>query len=290
MGDILFVPGFFRATPSTSFFDGKNSLDGIFNWNSWARADAGKIPVPDTDDTTYHSAAKSSNKLFMMGISPLQFKHIDGGQNWYVRGEDNLELRFNQVLALQPDMIELQTWNDAGEGHYMGNIWSEPIQNSPIPAYTDGFDHKGYWQVLPAFIQAWKAESTTASEMTPTNGKDFQGVLWHHTLTVDADCSSDALGKPRDIGNAEDVVSGIVLVAKGKSGLSLSVRNGSKELGQLVLVGGYNKFKFGGLGAGKVEAEIRDEGAAVASISGPLEVASSASLCNYNFQVVGFPS
>lgn len=29
--------------------------------------------------------------------------------------------RFEQVLALQPDLVELITWNDAGEGHYVGN-------------------------------------------------------------------------------------------------------------------------------------------------------------------------
>ncbi len=55
-----------------------------------------------------------------MGASPLQFKHMDSSDNWYRRGEANLENRFGEVLKLQPDMLELQTWNDAGESHYMG--------------------------------------------------------------------------------------------------------------------------------------------------------------------------
>ncbi|KAH8685139.1 glycosyl hydrolase family 71-domain-containing protein [Ilyonectria robusta] len=111
-------------------------------------------PSPTGDDKTFQSAAQSSGKLFMVGVSPLQFKHMDVTHNWYRRGEDNLQFRLGQVLELQPDMIELQTWNDAGESHYMGNIWSEATGGDAIPAYTDGYNHTGYWEILPSFIQA----------------------------------------------------------------------------------------------------------------------------------------
>ena len=117
-----------------------------------------------------------------MGVSPLQFKHIDSGDNWYRRGEQNLEYRFGQVLSMQPDFIELQTWNDAGESHYMGNSWPEPISGTAIVAYTEDYDHTGYWQLLPAFIEAYKSGATTTSTMYPTNGAIAQGTFWHHTL------------------------------------------------------------------------------------------------------------
>jgi len=54
------------------------------NWDSWPQNYQGKIVVPTALDTTLQNAGKSAGKTFMMGISPLQFKHIDGGQNWYV--------------------------------------------------------------------------------------------------------------------------------------------------------------------------------------------------------------
>jgi glucan endo-1,3-alpha-glucosidase len=288
VGDILLVPGFFRATPSDNFFDDKSSLDGIFNWNSWPNAAAGKVDVSTTDDTIYMTAAGNS-KLFILGMSPVQFKHMDVDNNWYVRGEGNFENRIEQALSLQPDMIELQTWNDAGESHYMGNLWPEPLTTSPsIRAYVEGYDHTGYQQILPAFIQAWKRGDTTAAGMVPTNDKSIQGAFWHHTLTVDAECS-DTLGKPHDIENAEDAVSGVVLVAKGNAGLVAVVKNGDKELGKTNLVEGYNKFKVRGLGAGKVQVEVWDGETMVGGGYGPLEVATSSNLCNYNFQVVGFP-
>jgi len=100
----------------------------------------------------------------------------------YRRGEQNLEYRFGQVLQLQPDFIEIQTWNDAGESHYMGNSWPEPIAGSNIGAYTDGYDHTGYKEILPAFIRAYKSGATTTNGMVPTNGAAVQGTFWHHTL------------------------------------------------------------------------------------------------------------
>lgn len=144
-----------------------------------------------------------------MGMSPMQFKHIDGGQNWYLRGEQNLEYRMGQVLDLQPDMLEIQTWNDAGESHYMGNIWNEPISDSVIPQYTDGYDHGGYREILNSFIQAWKRGDRTTANMFPTNGQLAQGVFWHHTLLVNGNCGNPdilGLGKPNGIQNAEDTV------------------------------------------------------------------------------------
>lgn len=91
----------------------------MFNWNSWP-VEGQAVAVSDSDDSTFLQAAQSSGKLFIMGASPLQFKHMDSSDNWYRRGEANLENRFGEVLKLQPDMLELQTWNDAGESHYMG--------------------------------------------------------------------------------------------------------------------------------------------------------------------------
>jgi glucan endo-1,3-alpha-glucosidase len=142
----------------------------------------------------------------MMGISPLQFKHIDSGQNYYRRGSQNLEYRFGQVLELQPDMIQLQTWNDAGESHYMGNSWPEPLGGSNIGTYTFGYDHTAYKEILPSFFAAWKRGDTTTAGMGPTNGKRAQGSFWHHTLLAAGSCTSDGLGKPAGVATVEDRV------------------------------------------------------------------------------------
>lgn len=287
VGDVLIIPGFYQVDPSSAFTN-RDSIDGVFNWNSWLPSSAGKAVVSTTDDKTFQSKASSASKLFMMGISPLQFKHLDTSNNWYRRGEDNLEYRFGQALSLQPDMLEFQTWNDAGESHYMGNLWDEPMTGSPnIQALVKDRDHKGYWQILPAFIQARKRGDTTTANMVPTNGQSVQGAFWHHTLTVDADCGSDPLAKSADIKTAaEDAVSGVVLVAKGKTNLVAVVNVGSKELGKQTLVEGYNKFKFTGLTTGKVQLEVWDGSTMVGGGYGKLEVRSSIPLLSWKLLTI----
>ena len=272
--DIIIVPGYERAKPTNNFFDSRGNLDGVFNWNSWQPTSAGKGIVSTADDKTFQTAARNAKKIFMMGMSPVQFKHLSKGDNWYRRGEDNLEYRFGQVLDMQPDMLQLQTWNDAGEGHYMGNLWPEPMTVSPqIQALVSNREHTGYWQILSSFIEAWKRGDRTTKNMVPTNGKDVQGTFWHHTLTVDAACGSADLPKSGDITKvAEDAVSGVILVAAGKTGLVGVVKVGTKELGQVKLEPGFNKFKFGGLVPGKVQVEVWRGSTMIGGGYGKLEV------------------
>jgi len=52
------------------------------NWNAWPQNSQGKIIVPTEADTTLQAAGKAAGKTFLMGVSPLQFKHCCGG-NWY---------------------------------------------------------------------------------------------------------------------------------------------------------------------------------------------------------------
>jgi glucan endo-1,3-alpha-glucosidase len=260
VGGVLVVPGFYTIyNPSTNFFDSRRALDGVFNWNPWPATQDGKVTVSVATDCIFQAAAKHANKLFMMGISPVQWKHRSNTENWYRRGEDNLENRFGQILDLQPDMVQLQSWNDAGEGHYMGALHPDPLDNI-TKAMLEGYDHTGYWQILQPFISAWKNGDRTTGNMHPTEGKAVQGTFWHHTLTVGGTCYDDEIGPSKDIQTAaEDAVSGVVLVPEGKTNLVVVVNVGTKELNRMTLSPGFNKFKSSGLEKlvpGKVQLEV----------------------------------
>ncbi|PQE28029.1 glucan endo-1,3-alpha-glucosidase agn1 protein [Rutstroemia sp. NJR-2017a WRK4] len=290
---IYFIPSFQDVSASTNFFTSEYPyLNGTFNWDSWPKTTDGDIPVSTTTDLIYQTAAHSSSKTFMMGISPLQFKHIDSSQNWYRRGEQNLELRFGQVLALQPDFLEFQTWNDAGEGHYMGNVWWETlVSNTSAMALSSlSYDHTGYWQILGSFIKEWKAGATSTASMYPTNGAKAQGTFWHHTLLKNADCSSDSLGLPKPDGwqHVEDKVTAVVLVASGETGLEASIEVGGTVMGTQKLSAGYNVVSVANITTGAVSMKVTEgSGSVVVQGTGSLKVVDSAGLCNYNFQVVG---
>lgn len=291
VGSVLVVPGFSTIyNSSTNFFDHRRALDGVFNWNSWPAPQDGKVAVSAATDRVFQAAANSANKLFMMGISPVQFKHLNNDNNWYRRGEDNLEHRFGQILDLQPDMVQLQSWNDAGEGHYMGSLHADPLDNR-TKLMTNEYDHTGYWQILQPFISAWKNGDRTIENMYPTGSRAVQGTFWHHTITVGGTCYADDTEPSPDIQTAaEDAVSGVVLVAKAKTNLVAVVNVGSKELDKMTLSPGFNKFKFNGLEKlipGKVQLEVWDGSTLVGGGYGSIEVTDSKPLCNYQFEVVG---
>ncbi|KAJ5065230.1 glycoside hydrolase [Bipolaris maydis] len=294
VGDVLIIPGFSEVyNPTTNFFQGRSAIDGVFNWNSWPTVEEGRVTVSAAVDRTFQTAARNANKYFMMGISPLQFKHTSYG-NWYRRGEDNLENRIGQILNVQPDMVQLQTWNDGGESHYMGRLHPEPLDDR-TKALTDGYDHTGYWQILPSFINAWKRGDTSTANMYPTNGKPVQGTFWHHTLTIGGSCYADEIAKTNTITTGgEDAVSGVLLVAQNKQGLKAEVKVGNARLGNVIsLSPGFNKFKLTGLEnlvPGKVQVEVWDGSTMVGGGYGSIEVTRQKALCNYNFQVVGLPS
>lgn len=273
---------------SSDFFDTFPSADGFFNWDVWPENNAvpSLIIVPDTEDITLqNAAAAATSKTFMMGLSPLQYKNT-GGNNWYRRGEQNLEYRFGQVLSLQPDFIELITWNDAGESHYMGNSWPESIDGSDINNYTEDYDHTGYWQILPSFVNAWKSGATDTTTMYPTNGAQAQGTFWHHTMLAGAACTYPPQGQD----TAQDWVTVVVLLAKDAVAHTLTVTSGGNIIGtNSSLVPGFNKFSAEGMVVGTVEVSVVETatGALVVAGTGPLEVVDETGACNYNFQVVG---
>ncbi|KAF3007588.1 hypothetical protein E8E13_007589 [Curvularia kusanoi] len=295
-GDILIVPGFFENVTPDDVFSNRKNIDGVFNWNSWQPTGEGKKQVSMVQDKAFLSKAHSANpsKLFMMGISPLQFKNMNANNNWYRRGEDNLEYRLGQALELQPDMLQFQSWNDAGESHYMGNIWPEPMSTSKaIQELVKDRPHKAYWPIMKAFITAWKNGDTTTANMVPAGSKPVEGAFWHHTLTVDAKCGTTEQPKSNDIKiAAEDAVSGILLVAKGKKNLVAVVNVNGNKLDQKNLKEGYNSFKFIGpnFKPGQVQLEVWDGSEMVGSGYGKIAVTDVATVCNYNFQVVAVSS
>ena len=260
----LLIPGFFQDVTPANVFTTRSNIDGVFNWNSWQDTWQGKKPVSMATDQQYMTKAHDSGRLFMMGISPLQYKNMNAKNNWYRRGEENLEIRLGQALSLQPDMLQFQSWNDAGESHYMGNLWNTPMNSSlEIQELVNDRPHKAYWPIMKAFIKVWKNGETTTANMVPTINKPVEGAFWHHTLTVDAPCGTTDQPKSGDIKTAaEDVVTAILMVAKGQKNLKAVVNVGGAQLDNSKdLKEGYNALKFSGdnfKNGGKVQLEVWD--------------------------------
>jgi hypothetical protein len=131
-------------------------IDGAFNWNSWPLGDAN---VTANDDDAWLTMLGS--KSYMMGASPWFYTNLpQWDKNWLWKSDSLWIDRWNQILELSPTFVEIQTWNDYGESHYIG-----PIHSSGIPTganrYIDNMPHDSWRDILPAYISAFKAGSKT---------------------------------------------------------------------------------------------------------------------------------
>jgi glucan endo-1,3-alpha-glucosidase len=230
-------------------------------------------------------------------ISTLQFKYTSDGNHWYRIGESNLPERMQQILSVQPDFVEFITWNDAGESHYIGNIWPEAIAGSPdIQAYADGFNHKGWLQVISPFISAYKAGATDVSQMvvSSTNSSSdslINGSIWYRTLLTTASCSSGI----QNYEQALDAMNfAIILPQSNTTVYTITVHSNGQQIGSFAGKSGLNWQTVLGLQAGKASSQVvrvvDSSGNIVASAVGTKDVFSQSNdstLCNWNYEVVG---
>jgi glucan endo-1,3-alpha-glucosidase len=220
-------------------------------------------------------------------MSSFQFKHLDSSQNWYRRGELTLAQRIPQVLSLQPDFLEIQTWNDGGESSYIGNVWPETIGAACL-AYTDNFDHSGWQALLTPFIIAYKTGAEDVSAVVPLNGAEAAGVFWYRSILTTATCASDPIGKPNNWSSAEDVVNVAVLLSPTAVDAKINVYSGGTLIGSRTGVKGLNAWSISGLRVGSVSVVVMPETGSTPLLSGigSLNVAADAAVCNYNYQVM----
>lgn len=54
-------------------------------------------------------------------VSPWFFTHF-ASKNWAFVCEDQPTRRWEQILQLKPDLVEIVTWNDFGESHYISYV------------------------------------------------------------------------------------------------------------------------------------------------------------------------
>jgi glucan endo-1,3-alpha-glucosidase len=283
-----FVPSFSdAATKGSEFFDAFPNVDGVMNWDSVAWESEGKNEVSSAEDEAYIQGAVAAKKTFMMGICAFQFKHLDPNENWYRRGELTLAQRISQILDLQPDFVQIQTWNDPGESTYIGNIWPSATEGSPSHAYTDGFDHSGWQILLKAFLAAYKSGARSASDVVPTDGKNAQGVFWYRPILATASCYGDSLGKPQGWENADDAVNVAILLSGSAIGATVNVYSGDSLLKSFTGAAGLNSWSVLGMrvGAQKVEV-VGTDGSVLLSKEGDHAVMADATVCNFNYAVV----
>ncbi|KAM7213118.1 Glycosyl hydrolase family 71 domain containing protein [Rhypophila decipiens] len=145
-------------------------VDGLFSWAGWPWGDQN---MDTYTDASYNLALGQSSprKPYMMPVSPWFFTNLPGyNKNWMWNGNDLWYDRWIQVLGLdpQPEFLQIISWNDFGESHYIGPLDDrqyEAFQYGGAPYnYVKDMPHDGWRKHLPWLIDMYKKGTTSSSE------------------------------------------------------------------------------------------------------------------------------
>jgi glucan endo-1,3-alpha-glucosidase len=169
------------------------TTDGYFNWQAWPMS--GGVNDTITPDEAFQSAMQKAGKTgpYIMAVSPWQFKDLDSGSGMdaWVAPADWLFVKRLESIAQQeikPDIIELLTWNDWCESHYLrdlpGNSTSatDYADLSNMEAYVAGQNHSP-WRIITKYYLSWW-KTGKQPEIT-----EDQVVFWYRVHAKDAQCN-----------------------------------------------------------------------------------------------------
>ncbi|KAL0955994.1 hypothetical protein HGRIS_002171 [Hohenbuehelia grisea] len=207
---ISFAPAFtsFRdPAQANSLLSQFPSIDGFTNWWSWPQ-DNGNLLTTDTD-LAYQSAVESRTGPFIMAVSPWQFKNLgssggDLNNDWVELSDTLWKYRWEQAInTVVPDIVEIVTWNDYAESHYIGAVNPNVFMDADAHAYVDGMDHTG-WQLIAKYYISWYINGS------PPVIQDDQVVVWYRLHPKNAVCSTPS--KPRNSQFPADAIFGFAML------------------------------------------------------------------------------
>ncbi|WVQ72136.1 hypothetical protein IAR50_001681 [Cryptococcus sp. DSM 104548] len=263
---VYFTPATFA---DTSTFSSSSWMDGEFNWNSgWPM---GSTALDTSSDTTYLAAL--GNKEYMAAASPAFFTYYGPtsyNKNWIYRSDDwLLARRLEQIIAqrVSIDLIELISWNDYGESHYLGPIRTDQPNSQ---GWTNGMPHTAWLDVVSYYAASFKAGSYAA-------GSD-QLVLWSRPHPKAAVPSAPTNAQPTNWNYTDDNL--YVWVAL-KSAATVSITSGSNTV-SWSLPAGVSKLSVAS-SAGNIGASIVRSGSTVKSYSSSGSFSYTLTPTDYNF-------
>ncbi|KAH7885391.1 glycoside hydrolase family 71 protein [Phlebopus sp. FC_14] len=274
---VYFVPSFFVDPSSFQTFEGV--INGMFNWNSgWPTQVTtsfagtftslvaellGSVSVPNplsslvgatATDQQYINAlnSMSTEHTYMAAVSPWFFTHYSPqtyNKNWIYLSDDHLfAQRWESLMGMrdQVDIVQVLTWNDYGESHYIGPIEGAQPNSQ---AWVDGFDHTGWLNLTLYYATAFKTGSY------PTVTKD-QIIMWsrpHPALAT----APDPVGQPANFQITQDKVWAVVMAT---SPANVTVSTSSTQSQTFSVAAGLTKLSVGIQAGGFMRATLQRNG------------------------------
>ncbi|KAJ7471191.1 glycoside hydrolase family 71 protein [Mycena galericulata] len=154
---VYFVPSFFVDPASLPSW---TAMDGACDWDAaWPNGDN---PIEFDSDNRWID--NLDGRTYMAGVSPWFFTHYSPqtyNKNFIYQFDDWMFTRRWELLMANRDkvpIVQLLTWNDFGESHYLGPLLPHTSQPNS-QAWVDGFDHTGWLDLFAYYIEAFKTDA-----------------------------------------------------------------------------------------------------------------------------------
>lgn len=91
------------------------------------------------------------------------------------------------MLLIQPDLVQVISWNDFGESHYISDIGLDSQAIEHAKPYVADFPHSSFRAILSYYITAYKEEKKTVPLPKSLGGGAV--MVWYGTTSVNvSDC------------------------------------------------------------------------------------------------------
>ncbi|KAL8670210.1 MAG: hypothetical protein Q9168_005243 [Polycauliona sp. 1 TL-2023] len=269
--------------------------DAAFNWIAWPSNGANKAPTASANvtvgdgDQAYVKAL--GGKPYMAPVSPWFSTHygaeVSYSKNWVFPSDLLWYERWTEILQLAPQFVEIITWNDYGESHYIGPL-SSPHSDDGNSKWVNDMPHNGWLDMAKPFIAAYKAGSKS---VTPHIQQD-QLIYWYRPSLKSANCDSTDntmqagatpsenffQGRPN---GADTLSDSVFVVALLKQPGTVQVSSGSNQK-TFTAQAGANAFEVP-MGTGKQSFSLSRDGKAVLSGTSAKDISADCICGIYNF-------
>jgi hypothetical protein len=237
--DIFFAPNFHPELSADS-----SSIDAALNWMAWPNNGNNKAPdgrgnvTVQAGDAAYQKWLGA--KPYIAPVSPWFSTHfgpeVSYSKNWVFPSDLLWFSRWVDILTMGPRFIEIITWNDYGESHYIGPLDSTHTDDGNSKWVND-MPHDGWLDMAKPFMAAFHAGDATVD----AHIKEDQLVYWYRPTLRSLDC--DATDTTVGVGNAnnasgnffegrpngwEDMEDAVFVVTLLTQKASVTVTSGSK--------------------------------------------------------------
>ncbi|KAF8305791.1 hypothetical protein DL93DRAFT_2120828 [Clavulina sp. PMI_390] len=285
--DVFWAPNFHPGQGDFS------QVQAALNWMAWPNNGNNKAPDASGNisviagDQSYISAL--GGKPLIAPASGWFSTHfgpeVSYSKNWVFPGDLLWYNRWVEILAEKPQYIEIITWNDYGESHYIGPL-SSPHNDDGNSKWVNDMPHNGWLDMAKPFIAAWKAGAST-----PTITSD-QIIYWYRVAPRDLNCDATDTtmqpannasgnyfeGRPSGWQSMEDAV---FIVPMLTSAGTIVVNSGGNEYIYNAPAGA-SAFQVP-MGVGSQYFELRRNGASVMSATSLRQILNECPCGIYNF-------